>query len=588
MDNRVLLQELGIDTSKIKKQGKTTCPKCSHKRKSKKDPCLSVNIESGLYRCHNCGWYGSVFKKTEKEIREYKKPVFVNRTELSKNVVDWFFTRGIRQQTLIDLKVTESNDYMPQLQRSVQCINFNYFRGGELVNIKYRGEGKSFKLFSGAELIFYNIDSISEYDTAIIVEGEMDVLALHEAGIKNVISVPNGASMSNGSPNLEYLDNSISDLSHIRKFVIATDNDGPGISLRDELARRLGYHRCYKVDFGDVKDANDYLMKYGPEKLNDIFSENNLKEFPIGGVVTANDIWDEMEDLFKNGLERGATTGVMSSFDDHVSFVPGHLMVVTGIPNHGKSPFTMNVACGLAKNHGWKFAIFSPEHKPLKIFIATILETLIGKRMRKGVGFSDSEKKMAKEFLENHFYFIEPEDDDCTIENVLSITESLVFRKGVRGLIVDPWNKFEHKIRAGETETNYISRALDTVIRFSQNHGVFTFIIAHPTKMKKNKDELHEVPTLYDISGSGNWFNKADWGISFYRNYATQENTVYIQKAKWLHLGKQGHCVLKYNPNNSRFNPIEESPDNSNWTFPKESQSNLFQNTPPEVSESPF
>ena len=56
------LQELGINIKG--KQKKTTCPKCSHSRKNKKDLCLSVNINEGLYNCHHCGWQGNVkFKK---------------------------------------------------------------------------------------------------------------------------------------------------------------------------------------------------------------------------------------------------------------------------------------------------------------------------------------------------------------------------------------------------------------------------------------------------------------------------------------------------------------------------------------------
>ena len=42
---------------------------------------------------------------------------------------------------------------------------------------------KNFKLYKGAEKVFYNINSIVGYEYCIITEGEMDVLALHEAGI---------------------------------------------------------------------------------------------------------------------------------------------------------------------------------------------------------------------------------------------------------------------------------------------------------------------------------------------------------------------------------------------------------------------
>ena len=44
---------------------KTTCPKCSASRKHKADPCLSVNVEEGIWNCHNCGWSGTA--KTKKE-----------------------------------------------------------------------------------------------------------------------------------------------------------------------------------------------------------------------------------------------------------------------------------------------------------------------------------------------------------------------------------------------------------------------------------------------------------------------------------------------------------------------------------------
>jgi len=55
--------------------------------------------------------------------------------------------------------------------------------------------------------IFYNIDSIIGHPECVIVEGEMDVLALHEAGVTNAISVPNGATLNNN--NLDYLDSCI-------------------------------------------------------------------------------------------------------------------------------------------------------------------------------------------------------------------------------------------------------------------------------------------------------------------------------------------------------------------------------------------
>jgi putative DNA primase/helicase len=41
----------------------TTCPECSHSRRKKKEPCLSVKIDGRgvLWNCHHCGWQGHQF-----------------------------------------------------------------------------------------------------------------------------------------------------------------------------------------------------------------------------------------------------------------------------------------------------------------------------------------------------------------------------------------------------------------------------------------------------------------------------------------------------------------------------------------------
>lgn len=410
----------------------------------------------------------------------------------------------------------------------------------------------------------------------ISVSGNCDAMILDQIGLDNVVSVPNGATLSN-NPNLDYLENCIDYFDSKEKIIIATDNDDAGRKLRDELARRFGKHRCYKVDLSDQKDANDYFNRYGEDNLKSVFSNENLKEFPIDGVITIDDVWEDVEYLFKNGLQKGDMTGIMPELDKHISFVPGQTCVVTGVPNHGKSPFVLMVAAALSVKHGWKWAFFSPEHKPLSIFIAKICELLLGKRLRQGVGFMQSEKDLARDFIREHFFFVEPENGDNTVDSVIDKCKHLVMSKGVKGCIFDPWNKFEHKLEKGENETTYISRALDEIIYFGQNFGVFNFIIAHPTKIRKNlATGKYEVPTLYDIAGSANWYNKPDWGITFYRDFVNNVSTIYIQKAKWEHLGMVGFVEVKYNVNNGRFVPIVRDWDNSNWILPETLQGDLF------------
>ena len=192
--------------------GKTQgiCPLCSSSRKpeNRKAKCASYDWERGLGTCHNCdsSFQLHTYKRKGKSTREYVKPDFDGHVA-SEKIINWFAERGISEQTLNELKVRESKEFMPQTGKLENAIQFNYYMGMDLINIKYRDGRKNFKLYKGAEKIFYNINSVVNHDWCVIVEGEMDVLALHEAGIKNVISVPNGATLN--SNNLDYLDNCI-------------------------------------------------------------------------------------------------------------------------------------------------------------------------------------------------------------------------------------------------------------------------------------------------------------------------------------------------------------------------------------------
>lgn len=576
---RELFIDLGIETKRNHGSDKVLCPKCSHTRKNKKDPCLSIDLDTGEYNCHNsCGFKGKVKNDAPfvPKVKNYVRPIFNNNTDLSDAMVKYFQGRSISQKTLVDCGITESKKFMPQTQKEENVINFNYFRNGDLVNIKFRSGRKHFMMVKDAELIFYGLDDIESSEWCIVVEGEIDRLSFYEAGIKNVVSVPNGA--SKGNANLEYLDNCIEYFDKKKYIILATDDDEPGQALREELARRFGHDTCFKVDFKGHKDANEFLVSHGPGKLREVVDRSNLIEFPLSGVITADMVWDDVKWLLENGMQRGDITEVLKDFDKLVSFVPGQLMALTGIPNHGKSPFALLIMACLSLHHKWKWAIYSPEHKPLSIFLVKVCELLLGKRARQGYGFHQKEMELTRSFINEHFFFIEPDDDDYTLDNILDKGKSLVFRKGIRGLLIDPWNKLEHNMGKGDNETMYISKELDKVIKFNQRNSVFSIIIAHPTKIRKNlKTGLFEVPNLYDIAGSANWFNKVDIGVCFYRNYETKLSEIHVQKIKYEHLGEQGMCEVRYNFNSSRFNNLYGDWDNSNWLLPKSEQPVLFE-----------
>ena len=141
--------------------GKTqgVCPNCSHDRKpkNKKNKCASYDWERGLGTCHNCNTTFQLHTYLRKGDTEkvYVRPDaidVVDPEELGSKVYQWFKTRGISQQTLNDLKITEGSEYMPQTGKHENTIQFNYIMGNELINIKYRDARKNFKLFEENQL----------------------------------------------------------------------------------------------------------------------------------------------------------------------------------------------------------------------------------------------------------------------------------------------------------------------------------------------------------------------------------------------------------------------------------------------------
>jgi twinkle protein len=532
------------------------CPACSHERKKKHIKCFNFNIEKNYGHCGHCGM--TAYLKTDKVFikREYIKPV-PRLEKVSEKVINWFEKdRLISNNTLLRFRVTEAKEWMPQYQKEVHCICFNYYRDEELVNIKFRGQGKTFKLAKDAELIFYNLDGIKDEKTAVIVEGEMDCLSMHEAGIYNVVSVPNGA--AKGNQKLEYLDNCWQYFENKEKIVIAVDDDEAGHYLKEELARRLDKSRCYLVSYPEgCKDANEVLMKYGKSEVKAMVE--NATIYPLEGILTADDLSDKVGEYFMNGYPKGKTAGI-AGFDDHLSFMEGQLTMVTGIPGSGKDEFVNTIAVGLAKNHGWKFGVVGFE-EPEDITVTKLIE----KHGEKSFAFrkdpwdrlTQDEFEKGLFFVNDYFFFINTNEVEATVDSVLSKFQELVKRFGINAVIISPWNCFEHNIPIGQNETLYTSTVLGKILMFLKKNNLHCFLIAHPTKIQKDKNtRKYEVPTLYSISGSAHFFNKTHNGISIYRDFETGIVDVYVQKVKWSWLGKLGYCSFNYNTMTRQYVPL--------------------------------
>ena len=251
-------------------------------------------------------------------------------------------------------------------------VVFPFVEHGAVVNEKYRAPPKKFWQRQGGRQTFWNADALDDpllesgHLALVITEGEIDALTAIACGFPLGVSVPSGAPAvadadapddlapieNEASGKFEFLWNNRDRLKRIKRFILAVDNDRPGQRLAAELVRRLSAARCSFVSYPPgCKDLNDVLMKHGEAEVARVIMA--AKAYPVKGLYRLSD-YPEATDLAV------VSTG-WATLDAHLQIFAGEFMVVTGIPGHGKSTFVLNLIYNLARLHGWKAAMFSPE-----------------------------------------------------------------------------------------------------------------------------------------------------------------------------------------------------------------------------------
>lgn len=570
MSDRIKWEDIKVKGSE-KGAKKTTCPNCSHERKKKNDPCLYVNFESGVAKCFHCMALSFRDDNTVEYEKTYTLPPqnWMNYTNLSEKLVKWFRdVRVIRQDTLIHFGVGEEKAYQPQKQKECNSIVFNYFEGDKVVNKKFRTADKAFTQSKGGKSILYNVNSLIGAETAYIVEGEMDVLAMYEIGVKECVSIPNGA-----NDNDDYWINSEKYLKDVKEFIIATDNDEKGIIIRDKIAQRLGRYRCKYISF-EHKDANGELIK---GDLRESIKE--AKRFPVSGTFTVDDLMPSIMDLHKNGMPE--TIKIKSDgwqqFNEVFSVMRGHLITGTGIPSHGKSTFSENIVLRYLYDYDMKASLFSPEHSPMALHQANLIQKAVGKPFFSDMdGFTratPTDVQRYKEWANEKIYLTAPDDGEFpTWGWLFDKFKEQMYSYGIDIFVVDAFNKLGFD--KGKSGKSAIDEVLTKLTMFAQMHNVMVFLIAHPTKMQKDERGNYSIPTLYDCSGSADFRNQTHDGFAVHRFFGNEMEEGYTKfvnlKTKYSFQGKIGGEVdFSYHLPTARYYPRGTSPDITDYTIPK-------------------
>jgi twinkle protein len=465
------------------------------------------------------------------------------------------------------------SDVVPDAEGNV--VVFPFFERSVVVAEKYRAPGKRFWQRPGGRRTFWNADALDDPSLAtghlplIITEGEIDALTAVDCGFPLAVSVPDGAPTvptgerpdelrpldpgTEREGKFEFLFNNRERLRPVKRFILAVDNDLPGQRLAAELVRRLSASRCSFVEYPQgCKDLNDVRQKHGAEGVAAVL--NGARPYPVKGLYKLTD--------YPDLPPRETYRTPWHSLDEHLRFFAGEFMVVTGIPNHGKSPFVFNMLIGLAQDHGWPAAIFSPETPVMPALRDKIRRMLLGRPHEEA---SKTEVAQADAWIGRYFTFIDPEpigdghDEDFDLDWIIDRAKDAVLRNGIRILVIDPWNEIEHARHRDETVTDYIARSIRALKRFARQHDVAVIVVAHPTK-EVGKDGKGRPPTLYDIEGSAAWYNKCDHGVVVHRfDETTSETTIRIAKCKWQETGRKGLVNFRFDVRSEWFRTLDHA-----------------------------
>jgi twinkle protein len=468
---------------------------------------------------------------------------------------------GILEQRGLDAEMLAHLGAVSCARPDGDWIALPYKVADRIVNWKYRtiGGPKQFYQEADGEKVWWNynvlLDRSLDCQPLIITEGEFDAIAAMQAGFRRVISVPDGAPAQEvgdrqTSSKYSYVTDSASAMGFdvAKEIILATDGDGPGTNLMNDLALRLGKSRCKWVRYPkDCKDLNDALVHYGTRGVTETL--NRAQWCKVAGVYRMNELAPIQE--------REAKSLAMPVLDKHYRMRTQDFVVLTGIPSHGKSSLLNELACRAVEHMGWPVAFASFEQAP-QLDHKRNLRTYYN---RKKVIYQDpQEKDEADGWIDRNFVFIVPdEDDQVDLKWVLEKSAAAVIQHGAKLLIIDPWNEMDHIRPPDMTLTEYTGYAIKEFKRFARKYDVHLIVAAHPVKQVKDKEGNYQIPSLYDISDSAHWYNKADIGMVIWRGKVNGyvETILRVAKARYADItGLPGDIKLDFDPETNHYVPV--------------------------------
>lgn len=320
----------------------------------------------------------------------------------------------------------------------------------------------------------------------------------------------------------------------------------------------------YSHQFGCARFQNSNIVH---NTTNAVMDEKAFDcELPIKDLIYFRDVYDNLEERLRSGVSKGETTHY-PKLDNHFRWMRREVTIIHGFGNHGKSSCALQLMLLKSIYCGYKWVVFNPENSPADFFYQDIAEMYAGKPfdLKNPNCCTDEERHKAKEFINEHFFYLYPKDESPTPDYVLKRFIEVIIKHKVDGVMIDPFNQLIHE-RAGRDD-HYLELFLNKTKRFAQNQDIFFIICAHPNKPEKSgTTKVFDEPNIYSLAGGAMWANKSDNILCYHRpNFFIDPkdtwSTLTSQKIKKQKLnGTPGKVDFTYDRFKSRFFELESEP----------------------------
>lgn len=431
-------------------------------------------------------WLGIVEPVRVEERKVYAKPPAVKSEPLSDDGGAMKYLtneRCLKSSIVKRLKIEGAKE-----KRAI--IFPSYSPAGELVNRSYRTLTAEKKVWQDKEcapsLFGWQALPQEAYATRTVLlsEGQIDCATWLQWGIP-ALSIPNGSGCA-------WVDFEWDNLAAFDTIYLAFDQDEAGRKITENVASRLGKHRCLIVAM-PKKDANDCLKAgFIDEDAQDWIA--NAKTPKIKRIITAAEMEARLiaeiqpkEEAFTLGFFRG--NWPYSGF----YFRPGEVTIWGGFAHAGKSTM-LNFMQSVLLAHEQRIFIASLELK-VEVMLRKLARIYLGERLTdetarafiKGVGthlvFADIVGSMKQDELMEMMWFS--------------------FRRyGCTHFLIDSLMRIQDLEEDYPAQGTFCNRLQD----FAKETGSHVHLVAHLGK----PSQTVERPSMYAIKGSSLLVNNAD------------------------------------------------------------------------------